>query len=99
MLIGLGYGPVAQTRKHTNEPASSTKLGEDLTRWSTTEDYGRPRRDTYCPSADYFLKKDSAPWESTQFSMLVPTQFDCLNILYGGMVICNFLQLENVNRA
>jgi len=48
-------------------------------------------------SADYFLKKGSAPWEYTQFSMLVPTHVYCLNILYGGMVICNFLQLENVD--
>jgi hypothetical protein len=45
MLIGLGYGPVARTREHTDEPAIATKLGEVLTRWSTTEDYGRPRCD------------------------------------------------------
>jgi len=31
-LIGLEYGPVARTCKHTNEPASSMKLGEVLTR-------------------------------------------------------------------
>jgi hypothetical protein len=94
MLIGLGYGPVARTCEHTNDPSNSTKMGEVLTSWSTTEDVTNSAYlSTSHPLSAYFSRMTLLLGVNSIFYAR-PYHDYFLNILYYGMVICNFLQLE-----